>query len=259
MMTVGIIVVVVVSVVEVLWIKSVIAVIFITNVISIGVWISITVVISIGVWIAITVVLRCVNIMVIWFMVWVAVVSRRMNIMVSWLVVGLMSWSMMVGCCAKWKTVGHLLSKENLRKSKTNRVSKLVIVLILPLCHGIHKFVIDILAIDDQIVVDMEDKVPWICESLAHSPEFVKISSNGSLALFEFSSNITDDSSEVFNSMENTVESGMSEFVNNSSNSLPDMLCITEAFNTMWNFSLYSSSEQTFKNFTHSEEREVNV
>jgi hypothetical protein len=34
----------------------------------------------------------------------------------------------------------------------------------------------------------------------------------------------------------------MLEFINNTTNSLPDMLGIAEAFNTMWNLSLNSTS-----------------
>ena len=60
----------------------------------------------------------------------------------------------------------HLLSKEDLRKGKTKRMSKLIVVLVFPLCHGIHELVIDILSIDDEVVVNVEDEVPWVSESL---------------------------------------------------------------------------------------------
>ena len=59
--------------------------------------------------------------------------------------------------------------------------------------------------------------------------------------------------------MEYTIEGCVSELVNNPSNSLPDVLCIAEAFNTVWDFSLNSTSKETFKNLTHSEEGEVDV
>ena len=49
------------------------------------------------------------------------------------------------------------------------------------------------------------------------------------------------------------------ELINDATNSLPNVLSITEAFNTMWNFSLNSTSEKTFKDFAHSEEREVDI
>ena len=60
----------------------------------------------------------------------------------------------------------HLLSKEDLREGKTKRMSKLIVVLVFPLCHGIHELVIDILSIDDEVVVNVEDEVPWVSESL---------------------------------------------------------------------------------------------
>ena len=62
----------------------------------------------------------------------------------------------------------HLLSKENLGEGKTERVSEFIVMLILPLGHSIHKFVVYILSIDDQVVINMEDKVPWVSESLGH-------------------------------------------------------------------------------------------
>ena len=43
-------------------------------------------------------------------------------------------------------------------------MSKLVVVLVSPLCHGIHEFVVDILAIHDKVMVNMENEVPWVGE-----------------------------------------------------------------------------------------------
>ena len=91
----------------------------------------------------------------------------------SWLLVLLFGWlfsllgilSVNVPFAVERNTV-HLLSKEDLRKGKTKRMSKLIVVLVFPLCHGIHELVIDILSIDDEVVVDVEDEVPWVSESL---------------------------------------------------------------------------------------------
>ena len=91
----------------------------------------------------------------------------------SWLLVLLFGWlfsllgilSVNVPFAVERNTV-HLLSKEDLRKGKTKRMSKLIVVLVFPLCHGIHELVIDILSIDDEVVVNMEDEVPWVSESL---------------------------------------------------------------------------------------------
>ena len=51
----------------------------------------------------------------------------------------------------------------------------------------------------------------------------------------------------------------MLELINDATNSLPNVLSITKAFNTMWNFSLNGTSEKTFKDFSHPEEREVDI
>merc|ERR1712026_339987 len=89
----------------------------------------------------------------------------------SWLLVLLFGWlfsllsilSVNVPFAVERNTV-HLLSKEDLRKGKTKRMSKLIVVLVFPLCHGIHELVIDILSIDDEVVVNVEDEVPWVSE-----------------------------------------------------------------------------------------------
>ena len=153
----------------------------------------------------------------------------------------------------------HLLSKENLGEGKTKRVSEFIVMLILPLSHSIHEFVVHILSINDEIVINMEDKVPWVSECLGHVLKFIEVSSNSCFALLEFSSNIVNDGSHVFNCMENAIESCVSEFIDNSSKSLPDVFSITETFNSMWDFSLNRSSKDTFENLSHSEEGEVNI
>lgn len=43
-------------------------------------------------------------------------------------------------------------------------MSKLVVVLISPLCHGIHEFVVNILTIHNEIMINMENEVPWVGE-----------------------------------------------------------------------------------------------
>ena len=153
----------------------------------------------------------------------------------------------------------HLLSEENLGESKTERVSEFIVMLIFPLGHSIHKFVVHVLSINNKVVINMEDKVPWVSECLGHVIKFIEVSSNSCFALLKFSSNIVNDGSHVFNCMENAIESCVSEFINNSSNSLPDVLSIAEALNSMWNFSLNGSSKKTLKNLSHSEEGEVNI
>lgn len=72
-------------------------------------------------------------------------------------------------------------------------MTELIVVLILPLCHSVHEFVVHILSIYNQVMVDMEYEVPRICEGFAHCFKFVKISADGSFALLKLSSNITND------------------------------------------------------------------
>jgi len=137
-----------------------------------------------------------------------------------------------------WDAVAHLLSEEDLGKSETERVSELVVVLVLPLCHGVHELVVNILSVDDEVVVNVEDEVPWVSEGLGHLSQLVEVGSGGGLALFELTGNIVDDGTHVFDSVEDAVESGVSEFVDNTANSLPDVLGVSEALNTVWDFGL---------------------
>ena len=87
----------------------------------------------------------------------------------------------------------HLLSKENLGKCKTKGVSEFIVMLVFPLGHSIHKFVVYILSIYNKIVINMEDEIPWVSEGLGHRFEFIEISSNCSFALLKLASNIIDD------------------------------------------------------------------
>ena len=87
----------------------------------------------------------------------------------------------------------HLLSKENLGKCKTKGVSEFIVMLVFPLGHSIHKFVVYILSVYNKIVINMEDEIPWVSEGLGHRFEFIEISSNCSFALLKLASNIIDD------------------------------------------------------------------
>ena len=86
----------------------------------------------------------------------------------------------------------HLLSKENLGKCKTKGVSEFIVMLVFPLGHSIHKFMVYILSIYNKIVINMEDEIPWVSEGLGHRFEFIEISSNRSFALLKLARNIID-------------------------------------------------------------------
>ena len=67
----------------------------------------------------------------------------------------------------------HLLSKENLGKCKTKGVSEFIVMLVFPLGHSIHKFVVYILSIYNKIMINMENEIPWVCEGFGHGFEFI--------------------------------------------------------------------------------------
>ena len=92
-----------------------------------------------------------------------------------------------------WDTVFHLASNEDLREGKTDRVTKFIEVLILPLSFSVHDLVVNILAIDDQIMLDMENEVPRVSEGFRHFTELVEVSTNCSFAFFELISNVMND------------------------------------------------------------------
>ena len=100
-----------------------------------------------------------------------------------------------------WDTVFHLASNEDLREGKTDRVTKFIEVLILPLSFSVHDLVVNILAIDDQIMLDMENEVPRVSEGLGHFTELVEVSTNCSFAFFELISNVMNDATQVFNTL----------------------------------------------------------
>jgi len=63
----------------------------------------------------------------------------------------------------------------------------------------------------------------------------------------------------ILNSVEHRVKGTVLELIDDTTESLPDVLGITEALNTVRNFSLNGTSEKTLEDLTHAEESEVNV
>jgi len=129
------------------------------------------------------------------------------------LFVGVMSLSVMVrlvlttvGESVMRDLVLHLSTEEDLGEGETDGVTVLVEVLVLPLGLSVHDFVVNILSVHDKVVLNVEDEVPGVCEGLGHLAELVKISSDGSLALFELVGDVVNDVTEVLNSMEHSIE-----------------------------------------------------
>ena len=153
----------------------------------------------------------------------------------------------------------HLAAQEDLGEGETDGVTELIEVLVVPLCHGIHDLMVDILSIDDEVVLNMEDEVPRVCEGLGHLAELVEVSADRGLALLELVGDVVDDVAEVLDSVEDGVEGCVLELVNDTAEALPDVLGITEALDAVRNLSLNGTGEHTLKNLAHAEESEVHV
>ena len=82
----------------------------------------------------------------------------------------------------------------------------LVVVLVFPLGLSVHDLMVDVLAIYDQVVLDVEDEVPGIRECLGHLAELVKVRADGGLALLKLIGDIVDNVTEVLESMEHHIE-----------------------------------------------------
>ena len=153
----------------------------------------------------------------------------------------------------------HLAAKEDLGKSKTDGVAELVEVLVVPLSLGIGELVVHILAVDNEVVLNVEDEVPGVGESLGHLAEFIEISANSGLALLELVGDVVNDMAEVLNGMKNRVEGSVLELINDTAEALPDVLGIAKALNAVRDLSLDRTGEKTLKNLAHAEESEVHI
>ena len=190
----------------------------------------------------------------------------RSNIVVSLAVVGVVASSVVeglvlatVGQGVVWDRVLHLSAKEDLGEGEADRVAVLIEVLVLPLCLGVHNFVMDVLSIDNEVMLNMEDEVPWVCECLGHLTELVKVGADGGLAFLELVGNVMDNMTKVLNSMKHRVEGSMLKLVLDATKTFPDVFGITEALDTVRNFSLDGASKETLKDLAHAEESEVDV
>ena len=167
--------------------------------------------------------------------------------------------SIMSGEVVSRNLVLHLATEEDLGKGKTNGVTKLVEVLVVPLSLSVSDLMMDILTVDNQVVLNVEDEVPGVSECFGHLAELVEISTDGSLALFELVGNIMDDVAEILDAVKHRVEGGMLELIDNTTEAFPDVFGITEALDSMGNLSLNSTSKETLENLAHAEESEMNI
>ena len=125
-------------------------------------------------------------------------------------------------------------------------MTEFIVVLVFPLSNGVHELMIDVLAINDEVVVDVEDEIPGTRESLAHGSELVKVSPNCGFALLKLTCNVADDRAKVLYCVKHAVESSMVELVNHTTDPLPDVLGVSQAFDSMRNLGLDCASQQAF-------------
>ena len=72
-------------------------------------------------------------------------------------------------------------------------MTEFIVVLVFPLSNSVHEFMIDVLAVNDEVVVDVEDEIPGTRESLAHGSELVKVSPNCGLTLLKLPTDVAND------------------------------------------------------------------
>ena len=80
-------------------------------------------------------------------------------------------------------------------------MAKFIEVLVLPLSLSIHDLVVYILTIDNQIMLDMENEVPRVGESLGHLTELIEVSADSSFALFKLIGNVVNDFTQILNAL----------------------------------------------------------
>ena len=161
--------------------------------------------------------------------------------------------------CVVWDSVLQLSTDEDFGESKADGVTILVEVLILPLGLSVHNFMVDVLAVHDQVVLDVVDEVPRIGEGLGHLAELVQVCADGSLALLELIGDVVNDVTEVFDSVQHPVECAILKLFLNASKTLPNVLCVSKALDTVGNFGLNRAGQETFKNLAHAEESEMDI
>ena len=161
--------------------------------------------------------------------------------------------------CVVRDTVLQLSTDEDFGESKADGVTILVEVLVLPLGLSVHNFMVDVLAVHDQVVLDVVDEVPGVGEGLGHLAELVQICANGSLALLELIGDVVDDVTKVFDSVQHRVERAVLKLFFNASKTLPNVLCVSKALDTVGHFGLNRTGQETFKNLAHAEEGEMDI
>ena len=155
---------------------------------------------------------------------WHVVLNNTLVVVVVVFVVGgdavvcgslVVSLSQMLSVCVVMSSGGHvvvrnlvlhLAAKEDLGEGEADGVTILIEVLVLPLGLSVHDLVMDILTVNDQVMLNMEDEVPWVSEGLGHLAELVKIGADGGLALFELVGDIVNDVTKILNSVKHRVE-----------------------------------------------------
>jgi len=132
-------------------------------------------------------------------------------------------------------------------------------MLVVPLSLSICNFMMDILTINDQVMLNVENEIPRVGKGLRHLAKLVQVCANGGLALLELVRDIVDDVTEVLDRVQHRVEGGVLQLVNDTTKALPDVLGVAEALDAVRHFGLDRACEHTLEDLAHAEEGEVNV
>lgn len=116
-----------------------------------------------------------------------------------------------------------------------------------------------ILSINDQISVLMENEVPWLSEIMCIIPQRIELRSQFSLTFCELVHYIVDYVSKFLRRPQHFIEALVFKLVYEATESLPQVLRISQTFSCVRYLSLDRPSQQTFDYFAHTEESEVNI
>jgi len=138
-------------------------------------------------------------------------------------------------------------------------VAKFVVVLLVPLVLPVHDFVVDVLAVDDQVVIDVVDEVPRVSELLRHSLQLFQVCARRRFTRSQLVSNVSHNVTKLLNSVQNAVELFGFELIDDAPHAFPGVFGIPETFNSVGYFSLDRARHKSLEHLAHAEEREVDI
>ena len=112
-------------------------------------------------------------------------------------------------------------------------MTELIEVLVIPLRDRVNHLVVHVLAIDDQIVVSVEDEVPRLNQQVCHLVYSIKLCSELRFALNKLIDQIVDNMSEVLSGAQHLIEGLVLELVDESSEPFPSVFRVAKALSSM--------------------------